>query len=84
MASPGGEELKMFCTESCEHGCNATSSGKLIANGNGGGLQSQGNSQHQFTMSYAPLSTNDVPSKSEVEPPRLGMCLVTECPEGLR
>eukprot|EP00099_Drosophila_melanogaster_P021849 NP_649165.1 hale-bopp [Drosophila melanogaster] len=73
----------MFCTESCEHGCNATSSGKLIANGNGGGLQSQGNSQHQFTMSYAPLSTNDVPSKSEVEPPRLGMCLVTECPEGL-
>ncbi|XP_002095536.2 pollen-specific leucine-rich repeat extensin-like protein 2 [Drosophila yakuba] len=77
----------MFCTESCEHGCNATSSGKLIANGNGNananGLQSQGNSQHQFTMSYAPLSTNNVSSKSEVEPPRLGMCLVTECPEGL-
>nr|XP_016924339.2 vegetative cell wall protein gp1 [Drosophila suzukii] len=79
----------MFCTESCEHGCNATSSGKLISsgNGNGNGLQPQTNPQQQFNMCYAPLSmqsNNEVGcSKCEVEPPRVGMCLVTEYPEGL-
>ncbi|XP_016982561.2 leucine-rich repeat extensin-like protein 5 [Drosophila rhopaloa] len=70
----------MFCTGSCEHGCNATSSGKLIATGNGS------QSQQQFNMCYAPLSMqshNELGCKSEVEPPRVGMCLVTECPEGL-
>ncbi|KAH8363975.1 hypothetical protein KR084_001071 [Drosophila pseudotakahashii] len=76
----------MFCTESCEHGCNATSSGKLISSANGKVLPSQTNPQQQFNMCYAPLSmqsNNEVAFKPEVEPPRVGMCLVTECPEGL-
>ncbi|XP_017070736.1 uncharacterized protein LOC108107660 [Drosophila eugracilis] len=68
----------MFCTESCEHGCNATSSGRLLSSGNENASQPP-----QFNMCCAPQSSNDVASKCEMEPPRVGMCLVTECPEGL-
>ncbi|KAI8036623.1 hypothetical protein M5D96_010424 [Drosophila gunungcola] len=51
----------MFCAESCEHGCNgcnATSSGNVIAPGNGS-AQAQSvtvTPQQQFNMCYAPLS----------------------------
>ncbi|XP_017034128.1 uncharacterized protein hale [Drosophila kikkawai] len=74
----------MFCTESCEHGCNATSSGKLIS-GNGTPTQTQQQGQQQFSMCYAPLSVQaqELGGKCEAEPPRVGMCLVTEGPEGL-
>ncbi|KAH8240041.1 hypothetical protein KR032_010544 [Drosophila birchii] len=74
----------MFCTESCEHGCNATTSGKLIS-GNVVPSQTQQQGQQQFSMCYAPLSmqTQELGGKCEAEPPRVGMCLVTEGPEGL-
>lgn len=77
----------MFCTESCEHGCFKPSSGKLSpGNGNGAPPQTQQQSQHPFTMGYAPLSMQpqELVGKCEAEPPRVGMCLVTEGPEGLR
>ncbi|XP_020816132.1 helicase SRCAP [Drosophila serrata] len=74
----------MFCTESCEHGCNAPTSGKLIS-GNGAPSQTQQLGQQQFSMCYAPLSMQpqELGAKCETEPPRVGMCLVTEGPEGL-
>ncbi|XP_017059457.1 putative uncharacterized protein DDB_G0290521 [Drosophila ficusphila] len=75
----------MFCTESCEHGCNATSSGKVIGHGNGSQMlinqHHHHHQQQQFNMCQAPLSVQQF--NSEVSPPRVGMCLVTECPEGL-
>ncbi|KAH8296332.1 hypothetical protein KR054_004883 [Drosophila jambulina] len=74
----------MFCTESCEHCCNATTSGKLIS-GNGAPSQAQQQGQQQFSMCYAPLSmqAQEVAGKCDTEPPRVGLCLVTEGPEGL-
>ncbi|EDW73099.2 uncharacterized protein Dwil_GK16823 [Drosophila willistoni] len=82
----------MFCSESCEHGLNATSTGKFLGpiqasqTGAEQATQAQTKTQvqeqpQQFHMCCPSLP--DRPGAVEMEPPRVGMCFVTEGPEGL-
>ncbi|XP_017089464.2 BCL-6 corepressor-like protein 1 [Drosophila bipectinata] len=80
----------MFCSDSCELGCKVPSGANGIACGNGpqgaaGGPQAS--QQQQINMCYAPLpmqSNTEMCARCEqAEPPRVGLCLVTEGPEGL-
>ncbi|XP_068142350.1 atrophin-1 [Drosophila tropicalis] len=81
----------MFCSESCEHGLNATSAGKILGpsqpNQTGAEKPTQAQTQTQVQepqpqihMCCPPLPG---PGAVGMEPPRVGMCFVTEGPEGL-
>lgn len=88
----------MFCTESCEHGIKATSSGRVLGQsgslvrmqrdpvqmGQLGQLRQTSCQQPSCSMGYVPVSAPNLWLASELESPRLGMCFVTERPEGLR
>ncbi|KAH8328107.1 hypothetical protein KR067_004011 [Drosophila pandora] len=83
----------MFCSDSCDFGCKVPSGAKVNTCGNGqqsaAGVpqSSQQQQQQQFNMCFAPLpmqANNEMCARCEqAEPPRVGLCMVTEGPEGL-
>lgn len=90
----------MFCTESCEHGMNATSSGRVLGQCKSSARMQQepvqlgqvgqlGQTlclpqQPSCSMGCVPVPVPNFWLANDLESPRLGMCFVTERPEGLR
>ncbi|XP_017863840.1 PREDICTED: ras guanine nucleotide exchange factor P isoform X2 [Drosophila arizonae] len=71
----------MFCTQSCEHHINATSSGRVL--GSNGAQQQQGQEQQpeqqNVNRSFALIPAPGLGAVAS----QLGVCIVTETPEGL-